>query len=368
MIPNESAVYWLWMQRVFGPCCARFCELLRTYESAKNACEDRNGAAFARLLTPAELKRARANSPEDCADVAESCARRGIRLLTYADDAYPPLLRETRVPPALLFVTGDVGALKTLCVAGVGARHDTPYGRDAVRRICEPLAKAGVTLVSGLAYGTDAEVHRAALRAGGKTVAVLGNAIDETYPYEHRGLRVEIERTGCAVSEYEPGTKTSRYLFPQRNRIVAGLSRAVVIFEAAKRSGTMITADWALGDGREVFAVPGNITNPQSEGTNALLRQGATPATSALDLLEAVSLRGLAEARAADEPGSPGGGKPDLPDGPVAALLRDGPLSLDELIVRAKLPAHALLAELTMLEIDGVVRTLPGSRFELAAR
>lgn len=368
MIPNESTAYWLWVQRVFGPCSARFRELLRVYESAKAAYEDSGSAAFEQLLTPAERKRARVADLDSCERVVESCTRRGIQLVTYADDAYPHLLRETRVPPALLFATGKIETLCSLCVAGVGARHDTAYGRDAVRRICEPLARAGVTLVSGLAYGTDGEVHRAALRAGGTTVAVLGNAIDETYPFEHRGLRAEIEQNGCVVSEYEPGTKTSRYLFPQRNRIVAGLSRAVVIFEAAKRSGTMITADWALGDGREVFAVPGNITNPQSEGTNALLRQGATPAVGAEDLFEAVGLQELAQTVLPDGAVPTPGADAAVSEGPVASLLRDGPLSLDELSARAGMPAHALLAELTVLEMDGVVRTLPGTRYELIRR
>ncbi len=394
MIMNEDPIYWLWLLRVFGPCNARFRELLRSYECAQEAYENQSNASFARMLTDAEQRRLRQTDYDDCARAAEACALRGVQLIAYSDNAYPDLLRETRVPPALLFVTGDASALKTLCVAGVGTRRDTPYGREAVRQICEPVSRAGITLVSGLAYGTDAEVHRAALRAGGRTIAVLGNAIDETYPPQHRELRAAIERAGCAVSEYEPGTKTARHLFPQRNRIVAGLSRAVVIFEAARRSGTMITADWALGDGRDVFAVPGNITNAQSEGTNALLRQGASPITSAQDLLEAVGLCALAKVshenaappaprgemataapRAAktaelgertDEKAAPcAAEREDAPPHPVASLLRGGPLTLDELSERAGMPAHALLAALTMLEIDGVVRALPGSRYAL---
>ena len=288
---NDKAKYWVWLSAVLGPCSAKLLELLRTFDYVEEIYSARASVELAGMLTANEFKAARAGDLAAAERVIESCDNIGARVLCYNDEEYPERLRMTRYPPTVLYVTGDVKALSGDCVAGVGARRSTRYGRDAVKAICSPLARAGLTLVSGLARGIDAEVHRAALENGARTVAVLGTAIDDTFPHDHGELRAEIEgRGGCTVSEYPPVSKWNKSSFPMRNRIISGLSRAVIVFEAAKKSGTMITANWALDDGREVFAVPGGIFSESCEGTNRLIKQGAYPATCAADVLAVLGI------------------------------------------------------------------------------
>ncbi len=362
---KDKINYWLWLYHLLGPCSMRFRELFYRYDYIEDIYENRTSPEFGALLAPHEQERVAAVSLSGTDRTIELCEQAGVQILCYADDAYPERLRQTRVPPMVLFATGDVKVLSGACVGGVGSRRQTSYGRAAVRQICDPLAKAGLTLVSGLAYGTDADVHRAALRSGGKTVAVLGNPIDTTSPADHAMLRREIEQSGgCVVSEYEPQMPYNKSFFPMRNRIISGLSQAVVIFEAARKSGTMITAGWALDDGREVFAVPGNITSPLSEGTNHLIRQGASPATCAADILDALGLGEFAFGEQTTlEPAAPA--KLTAPQKKITACLQDGELPLDDLMARAGLVPHELLAELTMLELDGVIEALPGQRYRL---
>ncbi len=362
---NAKVEYWLWLYTLLGPCSARFKELFYRYDYIEDMYENRRTPEFRALLAPGEAARIGSVSLSAQRALAEQCAAGGVEILCYADDAYPQRLRDTRVPPLVLFATGDLRALHTRCVAGVGSRRQTPYGREAVRRICDPLCQAGVTLVSGLAYGTDADVHRAALRCGGRTIAVLGSPIDDTYPVRHLALRREIEQGGgCVLSEYAPGMTYQKSFFPMRNRIISGLAEAVVVFEAARKSGTMITAGWALDDGREVFAVPGRIDSPMSEGTNHLIRQGAAPACSAGDILDAM---GLGDFAAGEQTmlAMPAQQLLTGVRGAVAGCLQQGEKTLDDLIASAGYPPHELLAELTLMELDGLIEALPGSRYRL---
>jgi DNA processing protein len=207
------------------------------------------------------------------------------------DAGYPPLLRELHDPPNQLYVRGETdGVLDSIAVAIVGARSCSHYGAQVARTLGRELASAGAVVVSGLARGVDAEAHRGALEAGGKTVAVLGCGIDRDYPRRHTELAARIEASGAIVSEYPPGIEPAPWRFPARNRIVAGLCLATVVVEARTRSGALITADFALELGREVFAVPGEITSGLSAGTNDLLRQGANPLLAAQDVLDVVGL------------------------------------------------------------------------------
>jgi len=212
------------------------------------------------------------------------------------------------------------------------------------------LGAAGLVVVSGLARGIDGEAHRGTLEAGGTTVAVLGCGIDRDYPSAHRQLAAEIAETGLVVSEYEPGVEPAPWRFPARNRIIAGLARAAVIVEARERSGALITADFALEEGREVFAVPGEITSGLSAGTNALLRLGATPLTSSADVLETLGI----------EPQSPG--VPDVSVGAarVLAAIRESPATLDELGRATGLDAAAIAAAVSELELAGLVSDAAG--------
>lgn len=362
---EDKRLPWLWLHDVLGHCNARFSQLIGQYGSAQEIYNIRLTAPVASQLTPAEYKRAREHTFDDVRPTLAYCDKNGIRVLCYADAEYPARLRDTRFPPVLLFVTGDVSALnKPLAVGGVGARFSTRYGRDAVRHICAPLAKADIALISGLAHGIDAEVHKTALDSGGPTVAVLGTAIDHTYPTQHVQLRRQIESAGGAVvSEYAPGTRTVRGMFAQRNRIISGLARAVVIFEAAKKSGTMITATWALDDGRDVFAVPGSILSAHSEGTNYLIKTGAGVVTGAMDIIEALDLRGQEYEQLTME--DPVQVPLNADQKRICDALRQKDYTLDALANQTGFAPHLLLAQLTELEINGVIEALGGSRYAL---
>lgn len=264
----------------------------------------------------------------------------------------PSLLAAIHDPPPRLYVRGDarLDLLAGPCVAVVGARACSGYGSHVARLLGRELAAAGVVVVSGLARGIDGEAHRGALEAGGATVAVLGCGIDRDYPAAHAELARRIVVDGLVLSEYEPGVEPAPWRFPARNRIVAGLCAATVVVEARERSGALITADFALEEGREVFAVPGEITSALSAGTNALLRLGATPLTSPSDVLETL---GIEERRpaAAEPAGAPG---------VLLALLRDGPASADELVRRSGLAADAVAVALTELELGGAASSADG--------
>ena len=279
-----------------------------------------------------------------------------IRSIRRGETGYPTLLRHIPDPPARLWIRGDAdpSLLERPALAIVGARACSGYGRSVARLLATEAAAAGAVVVSGLARGIDGEAHRGALAAGGATVAVLGCGVDRDYPAAHAELaRAILAGGGLVVSEYEAGVEPAPWRFPARNRIIAGLARATVVVEARERSGALITADFALEDGREVLAVPGEITSALSRGTNALLRLGATPVTSAADVLETMGLT----ARPAV----------DLPDDPasraVLAALDAGDATLDELGRTSGLEPGPLAGSLALLELahvvsveDGVVR------------
>jgi DNA processing protein len=256
----------------------------------------------------------------------------------------PPLLRAIHDPPACLYVRGDApdDVLERPAVAVVGARACSAYGALVARMLGNELAAAGLVVVSGLARGIDGEAHRGALAAGGITVAVLGCGPDRDYPAAHARLAAEIRGQGLVVSEYAAGTEPAPWRFPARNRIIAGLCAATVVVEARERSGALITTDFALEEGREVLAVPGEITSPLSAGTNALLRLGATPVTCAQDVLEVFGL----------ERPKP---RPPTVDGAAARLLTALPATADELVRTTSLDAAAIARALTELELAGLV-------------
>jgi DNA processing protein len=269
----------------------------------------------------------------------------GVDWIARSAPEFPRLLHAIHDPPPGLFVRGDDGAdlLRRATVAVVGARSCSPYGAQVARMLGRDLAAAGLVVVSGLARGVDGEAHRGALEGGGTTVAVLGCGIDRDYPAAHRELASRIRATGATVSEYAPGVEPAPWRFPARNRVIAGLSAATVVVEARDRSGALITADLALEEGREVFAVPGEITSALSAGTNDLLKLGASPLTASSDLLDVF---GLVSAEC--EAVALGSGAET-----VLARLRDGPASADELARATGLDAGALASALTELELAG---------------
>jgi DNA processing protein len=279
-------------------------------------------------------------------------AIRGVRR---RDPTYPPLLARIHDPPPALYLrgAGDDPLLSRPAVAVVGARSCSAYGRSVARALGRELAAAGLVVVSGMARGVDGEAHRGALEAEGVTVAVLGCGVDRDYPAAHAELARRICERGLVVSEYESGVEPAPWRFPARNRIIAGLCDATVVVEARERSGALITADFALEEGRDVLAVPGEITSALSAGTNALLRLGATPVTCAADVLELFDL-----VPAAREPAALGEAAQVL-----LARLGDGALTADELVRLSGVDPAQASAALVELELamrvsleDGVYR------------
>ncbi len=315
-------------------------------------------------LSPAEASRLAAAAACDYAPKLDKLSKIGARLLTVRDPDYPANLRQIHDPPVALFVRGTFLPDDRRCVAVVGTRRVTPYGRLVSETLARDLAARGVTVVSGLAVGADAAAHRGALSAGGRTIGVLACGIDVPYPRDTMELREQTVERGAVVSEVSMGTPARRHRFHSRNRLISGLAVAVVVTEAPERSGALITANIAAEQGREVFAVPGSINSEFSRGTHALLRDGAHIAASVEDILEIAS---LPETAMGEVPAK------EQESGPKEALTADentilGALSLqqrhvDEIIQDCRLSAPRASAGLLMLELKGLVRRLPGNMF-----
>jgi len=290
----------------------------------------------------------------------ELLERRHISIITFADPAYPALLRHIYDPPPFLYVRGSMPAAESCMVAIVGSRNASSYGRRVTDQLSRELAAQGVTIVSGMARGVDAYAHQAALSAGGTTVAVLGCGVDVVYPPENRKLYEAIGDSGAVVSEYPLGTEPSSYHFPARNRIISGMSRGVLVVEAGPHSGSLITARLALEQGRDVFAIPGSIYTYMSKGTNSLLRSGAKLVETAQDILEEVLPQNVAPKTAvlAERTSDLG---PEQQT--IFGLLSEEPVHIDVLAERSRMQAGRLAALLVELELKGLIEELPGKRF-----
>ncbi len=286
----------------------------------------------------------------------------GGRLVTYRDADYPALLREIHDPPMVLYAKGKKLPPDALAVAVVGSRNASYYGIQAAQRLASSLARNGVVVVSGMARGIDAAAHTGCLQAGGFTVAVLGTGLDVPYPRAHRGLAAQVADGGVLLTEFPMGTPPEPRNFPVRNRIISGLSRGVVVVEAAQRSGSLITAGLALEQGREVFAVPGSIGSLKSRGTHHLIRQGAKLVEGADDVLEEF---GLGPARQRAEAARPVAALAVLAEDEkrLYEVVEDTPMHVDEIVRRAGMDPGAVLGILMRLELRGLVRQLPGKYF-----
>ncbi|HEY5669628.1 MAG TPA: DNA-processing protein DprA [Anaerolineales bacterium] len=282
----------------------------------------------------------------------------GIQVLTWEDEAYPRRLKEIDQPPPVLYLRDNLQPEDEWAVAIVGTRGITAYGRQVTAEIASVLARRGVTVISGLARGIDAEAHKAALNAGGRTLAVLGSGVDQIYPPEHRQLADQIIASGALMSDYAPGTPPDGVNFPPRNRIISGLSMAVIVIEAGERSGALITAEFAADQGREVFAVPGNINAPKSVGCNRLIHQGARPLLTPEDVLESLDLASFQQQRVA---------RAVLPKDEVEArllsVLTREPMHVDDIRARVDMPIEKVSATLALMELKGMVRQLGGMNF-----
>lgn len=386
-----AASEWIRFQRAFGIGTVRAAKALSLWGSALAALSASDQELRALGMSGEDISRVHQARTFSTDGILRFCEQNHIRILTREDEGYPQRLREIFSPPALLYVAGDWESLdETLCIAVVGTRQLSPYGALAARQISGELAMHGVVTVSGLAAGIDSCCHSATVEAGGKTIAVQGCGIDVTYPRHNRKLKNAIIASGGAViSEFEPGAEPLPYHFPIRNRIIAGLSQGTLVVEGRQKSGSLITAGFALTEGRDVFAVPGNIDQLMSEAPNWLIREGATMVRSADDILEEyehliykeyhmMPLSSAApvtigtyeaESPSTDRKKSTTASPPSQTEHlnerqrTVLGALSAEPASTDEIIEKCGLPVSAVLSVLTQLEIFGIIKVHAGHRF-----
>jgi DNA processing protein len=355
----DPLAYWIGFNRVRGIGPARLRALLDAFgsiEAAWNAPADALQGIGLDRRSSANLVQARGEL--DLAAEVAKVEKAGIQVLTWDDLAYPRRLLTISDPPPVLYVRGGLKPEDDWAVAIVGTRSASPYGREAARRLAGDLARAGVTIVSGLARGIDAQAHRAALDSGGRTIAVLGSGLDIVYPWEHRHLADEISARGALVSEYALGTKPEASNFPPRNRIISGLVRGVIVVEAGEQSGALITADFAADQGRDVFAVPGSIFQRGSRGTNRLIRDGAQPVLSVDDVLEALSMTAVSQQVEAQMLFPT-----DATEAILLEQLSEDPVHVDEVGRATGLAIATVSSTLALMELKGLVRQVGGMNY-----
>jgi DNA processing protein len=356
----EDRAYWLGFHLIPGIGATRLARLIDAFGTLRAAWE----ASFADLRGAGLSDRAARALTErrvgiDLDREWQKIERSGARVMTLADDDYPRLLREIASPPPVIYVKGSLTNEDEVAVAIVGTRRASSYGREMARRLSAGLASAGVTVVSGLARGIDGIAHSVSLENGGRTVAVLGSGVDQVYPPEHRTLAVQVEESGALVSEFPLGTRPEASNFPIRNRLISGLSLGVIVVEAPKRSGALITATFAADQGRTVFAVPGSALSQASEGTTQLLRDGAALAATVEDVLSELSLerrqvemetRRLLPAASGDEQA-------------VLEFVNAEPRHIDEIALDLGMNISQLSALLLQMQLKGLVRETGGQHY-----
>jgi DNA processing protein len=355
----EALAYWIGFNRVRGIGPARLRALLDRFgdiEAAWRAPADTLQEVGLDRRSISNLIEARGRL--DLADELKRTRDAGIDILIWDDPRYPQRLLTIHDPPPVLYVLGELSPADDWGVAVVGTRNASTYGREAARALAGDLARAGVTIVSGLARGIDAQAHQSALDAGGRTLAIMGSGLDIIYPWEHKKLAAAVAACGALISEYGLGVQPEAANFPARNRIISGLSRGVIVVEAGDQSGALITADFAADQGRDVFAVPGSIFQRNCRGTNRLIRDGAQPVLSATDVLEALNLTAVSEHVEAQML---------FPTDATEALLLDGlseePTHIDEVGRTTGLPIATVSSTLALMELKGLVRQVGGMNY-----
>jgi len=296
----------------------------------------------------------------------EAAQKKGYQIITQADPQYPALLTQIPDPPPVLYVYGTLPATDALTIAVVGSRHATGYGISATRQLSMDLVRQGVTIVSGLARGVDSAAHAGAIAAGGKTVSVIGTGLDRIYPRENERLYHQIAENGAVITEFALGTGPDAHHFPVRNRIISGMSHGTVVVEATARSGSLITARLAAEQGRDVFAVPGNIHSFKSVGTHTLIKEGAKLVAHAWDVLDEFA---HINSRPPADPTPPESVRPHLTESEAMVMdsLEAEPVHIDDLARKLGLPSGKLSGILLQLELKGLASQSPGKRFALKA-
>lgn len=305
----------------------------------------------------------------------DDTVKKGFSCVTWEDEDYPLLLQEIYDPPPIIYFYGDIQAANNCCLAIVGSRRHSFYGKEVAYKFASELAGYGLTIVSGMARGIDTWAHKGALAAGGKTIAVLGCGLDICYPPENKVVKEKIQTSGAVLSEFPPGSQPLPQNFPRRNRIISGLSQGTIVVEAGEKSGALITADFALEQGREVFAVPGSITSPYSRGCHKLIKQGAKLVERVEDIFEEISLpvftKDFSSAALKEEDKFISGRrsttgeqmhlKPE--ERTLLDLIPYEPLALEEIVALSKIPLFQVNALLLELELKGAIKQLPGKYF-----
>jgi DNA processing protein len=288
--------------------------------------------------------------------------KKGISAVPYQDDRYPEVLRNIEGAPLVLYMKGEYHPDDRFAIGVVGSRRHTPYGESVTQRIAGELSVAGFTVISGLARGIDTVSHKSALAAGGRTIAVLGSGLDVYYPAENRGLTERIVSSGCVMTEFLPGTMPNKENFPRRNRLISGLSLGILVVEATDNSGSLITAGYALEQNKEVFAVPGNITSRNSEGTNRLIKQGAKIVLNTDDIIEELApvLKGYIRSKQRESVPLMG------EENRLCTMLSREPKHVDLISRESGLSVNQLLSLLLSLELKGIVKQASGKRFYIA--
>ena len=351
--------YWVGFTLVKGIGAVRLQALLDYFGNAEGAWSASPFDLVAAGLSPKLAERViQVRNSVNLDEVLAHAEKNHIRILTWDDAEYPAHLKEIDQPPPVLYLRGDVTAEDGWSVAIVGTRAVTSYGRQVTEELATVLAHNGVTVVSGLARGVDAVAHSAAIKAGGRTLAVLGSGVDKIYPPEHRQLAEKIISQGAVISDYAPGTPPESANFPPRNRIISGLSMAIVVVEAGDTSGALITAEFAVEQGRDVFAVPGQVYAPQSKGTNRLIANGAKALLQPTDVLEALDLTRNVERREIRR-----AVPSDATEAALIDLLGAEPKHVDDIRAQLELPIEKISAALTMMELKGMVRQVGGMNY-----
>jgi len=361
----EEKVYWLAWHIILAGQASKFWEIKERFGSLRDAWQapDKEFGFLSSMQGGKASDFLARRSATDLHEVANCLNNKTHKIIFFTDAAYPEQLRHIFDPPPVLYLRGREDSLHQVSVALVGARKASPYGISVAENLAHDLAAAGVNVVSGMARGIDTAAHRGALAAGGSTVAVLGCGVDVVYPRENGKIMGAIIQSGAVVSEFPPGSQPEAWHFPVRNRVISGLSRVVVVVEAAEKSGALITAHVALEQGRDVMAVPGNITSKTSKGPNALIQQGAAPVLNAADILQELGMGTLFPPSGEKEDGSL---KLTAEEKLLHELLDFEPVPLEVLVQKSGLTAGQAMSALTFLEMKGMVRQMPGRLYARA--
>jgi len=385
----SALTYWLWLSELQGLTNQTRLALLRRFETPERIFyADPEELLLTEGITRQQAELLSDHRLDAARKIQEDCHRLNIRILTIGDAEYPGRLKNIYDPPVLLYMKGRMPVMdEEVAIAVVGTRSCTPYGEGCAKKLGHELAAAGAVVVSGLAKGIDAAAAHGALIAGGVTVGVVGNGLDVRYPYESRFLYDDVAAAGVLLSEYPPGTEPAGWHFPARNRILSGLCVGTLVVEAPLRSGALITAETALEQGRDVFAVPGPIDAENSAGCNRLIQEGALLVTGAEDILReyegrypqklqprayteppktvGYQARQLAEPKPVPPSVSLSRELPELSDDQLAILrqLGEEPMQVDDIIELTGIPTRRVLSALTVLEMDELVTQHSGKRY-----